>query len=114
MLNQTGCQGVMIGRAAIGNPWIVRDTVHYLRTGEILPPPTFEERAAAAVEHLRDLAAHIGETLAVRHLRGQLPNYVRGLRGASAFRDRIVTANTVAEVETLFATFAATSPESPD
>lgn len=103
MLQETGCDGVMIGRAAIGNPWIVRDTVHFLATGELLPAPTYLERAQTAREHVRDLARSMGENHAVRHLRGQLPQYVRGYPGASRLRDAMVTANTIAEVEDLFA-----------
>lgn len=103
MFLETGCDGVMIGRAAIGNPWIVRDTVHYLRTGELLPPPDFEERVAAALTHVCDLARVLGEDRAVRHLRGQLPHYLRGYRGASRVRELIHQATTIAQVEAIFA-----------
>ncbi len=106
MLRETGCDGVMIGRAAIGNPWIVRDTAHYLRTGELLPPPSYAERTEAALEHVSDLARTVGEPQAVRHLRGQLPQYVRGFRGASRLRDEMVQACTIAEAETIFARHA--------
>jgi tRNA-dihydrouridine synthase B len=102
MLAETGCDGIMIGRAAIGNPWIVRDTVHYLRTGELLPPPSYAERVAAALSHVCDLARTMGEERAVRHLRGQLPQYVRGYPGAPRLRDAMVHADTIAEVESLF------------
>src|SRR5579871_3218727 len=102
MLAHTGCDGVMIGRAAIGNPWIVRDAVHYLRTGQLLPPPTLEERIEGALEHVRDLAQTMGEDRAVRHLRGQLPQYVRGYPGASRLRDAMVTATSISEVEAIF------------
>lgn len=103
MLAETGCDGVMIGRAAIGNPWILRDTIHYLRTGELLPPPTWEERVEAALAHVCDLARTLGEERAVRHLRGQLPHYVRGFPGAARIRDQIHAAETMAQVEAIFA-----------
>ena len=103
MLCETGCDGVMIGRAAIGNPWILRDTVHYFRTGELLPPPGREERIAAALEHVCDLARAMGEERAVRHLRGQLPHYLRGYPGAARLRDCIHAACSIAEVEAAFA-----------
>ncbi len=99
MLRETGCDGVMIGRAAIGNPWILAETAHYLKTGDHLPPPSLAERQEAAMEHLRDLAAHLGEEHAVRHLRGQLPHYVKGVYGASKAREEIVRAVSIAEVE---------------
>ncbi len=102
MLRETGCAGIMIGRAAIGNPWIVRDIVCYLQTGSIPDPPDFDERAAAAIEHVSDLANSIGEGAAVRNLRSQLPHYVRGYPGASHMRDMIVRADTVQEVADLF------------
>lgn len=102
MLRETGCAGVMIGRAAIGNPWVIRDTIAYLQTGLIPQPPDFNERAATAVEHVRDLANVLGEGPAVRNLRSQLPQYVRGYPGASHLRDKIVQANTIQEVEDLF------------
>jgi nifR3 family TIM-barrel protein len=103
MLSETGCAGVMIGRAAIGNPWIVRDIVSYLQTSTIPPAADFDERVGAALEHVRDLANSIGEGIAVRNLRSQLPQYVRGYPGASHLRDRIVQANTICVVEDLFA-----------
>jgi tRNA-dihydrouridine synthase B len=99
MFVETGCDGVMIGRAAIGNPWIVRDTVHYLRTGDLLPPPTLEERIDAAMTHVSDLAQTLGEERAVRHLRGQLPQYFRGYRGIARVREAIHAADTIAEVQ---------------
>jgi tRNA-dihydrouridine synthase B len=98
MLRETGCNGIMIGRAAIGNPWILRDVAHYLRTGGHLPPPSLKERIAAAMAHVEDLARTMGEDRAVRHLRGQLPHYVRGCAGASRAREQIVQATTLAEV----------------
>jgi tRNA-dihydrouridine synthase B len=103
MLAETGCDGVMIGRAAIGNPWLIRDTVHYLRTGDLLPPPSTEERVAAAVEHVTDLARTLGEDRAVRHLRGQLPHYLTGFPGVARLRDEIHAACTIAEVQSAFA-----------
>lgn len=102
MFRQTGCDGVMIGRAAIGNPWVVRDIVHYLRTGTLLPPPGFEERMQTALIHVCDLARTIGEERAVRHLRGQLPLYLRGYRGAARVREAIHRAETIRDVEQIF------------
>lgn len=98
MLEATGCDGVMIGRAAIGNPWVLRDTAHYLRTGQRLPPPSLAERLEAALIHVQDFARTIGEERAVRHLRGQLPHYVKGFAGASAAREQIVQATRIEQV----------------
>jgi tRNA-dihydrouridine synthase len=71
---------------------------HYIRTGDLLPPPSLEERRAAAMTHLCDLARTLGEDRAVRHLRGQLPHYIKGCAGASRAREEIVRATTIAEV----------------
>src|SRR5438093_913849 len=101
MLRETGCDAVMIGRAAIGNPWILREVGYYLKTGDLLPPPPLEERIEAAMEHLSDLAQTMGEDRAVRHLRGQIPHYVKGFRGASQAREEIVRATTIAEVRSI-------------
>lgn len=104
MLAETGCDGVMVGRAAIGNPFIIRDIVHYLKTGELLPPPSYAQRVEAAMEHVCGLSEVMGEGYAVRHLRGQLPNYVKGYPGAVRLRDAMVQADTIADVERVFAT----------
>jgi nifR3 family TIM-barrel protein len=101
MLEATGCDGVMIGRAAIGNPWVLRDTAHYLRTGQRLPPPSLAERLEAALIHVQDFARTIGEERAVRHLRGQLPLYVKGFAGASAAREQIVQATRIEQVRAI-------------
>jgi nifR3 family TIM-barrel protein len=101
MLRETGCDGVMIGRAAIGNPWVVRDIGHWLKHREVPAPPTLEERITTAVSHLRSLAELYGEENAVRHLRGQIPHYVRGIPGAARAREGIVRAVTITEVEQL-------------
>jgi len=98
MLRETGCDGVMVGRAAIGNPWILRDIARYLCTGSIPPPPSLEERVATALTHVHDLARTMGEERAVRHLRGQLPYYVKGYPGAARAREQIVRAATIEQV----------------
>ena len=106
ILQETGCDGVMIGRAAIGNPWVIRDIVHYLKTGELLSPPTLDERIETALAHVSDLVEHLGENRGVRHLRGQLPLYFKGYRGSARLRDAITSADTLASVRDTLARFA--------
>ncbi len=106
ILQETGCDGVMIGRAAIGNPWVIRDIVHYLKTGELLPPPTLDERIETALAHVSDLVEHLGENRGVRHLRGQLPLYFKGYRGSARLRDAITSADTLVSVRDTLARFA--------
>jgi len=94
MLAATGCDGVMIGRAALGNPWLIRDIVTFLRTGTEPPPPTNEERAQMAIRHLDMLIELVGEKTAVLKMRKHAAWYVRGIRGASSARISINEAKT--------------------
>lgn len=89
MLSETGCDGVMIGRGALGNPWIFRRVRHYLTTGELLPEPTAGERLAMLLRHLDMLIEHKGELTACREMRQHVPYYTRGLYGAAALRREI-------------------------
>ena len=102
MLVETGCDGVMVGRAAIGNPWLLRDISAYLLTGIVPDPPTPQERVETALVHVEDLACKIGESPAVRHLRGQLPHYIKDIRGASEVRDTMRRADTILEIRAVF------------
>ena len=100
MLEQTGCDGVMIGRAALGRPWIFRQIAHALRTGETLPDPTPAERAAAALRHAEIAVANsqLSERQTVLELRGQLTKYHLGVPGAARLRDQLVHAESLAAV----------------
>lgn len=101
LLEQTGCDGVMIGRAAMGNPWLYREIVHYLDTGEVLPPPTPRERISTAIRHLHMLAQAKGERVAVREMRKHASWYIKGLRDAARAREEIIRACTMEEMEWL-------------
>lgn len=102
MLQNTGCAGVMIGRGALGNPWIFGDIVHYLRTGERRRPPAFEERVAMARRHLDLLIELKGEAIAVREMRQHAPQYLKGFPGAARFRHRLVRCNSREDYEAVF------------
>jgi len=104
MMEQTGCDGVMIGRAALGNPWIFSRTVHFLKTGELLPGPTPEERIRMALRHLSLLVENKGEAVAVREMRKHAAWYTRGLRGAAKARERINKAVSIEELQKILAT----------
>ncbi len=102
MVRETGCDGVMIGRAAIGNPWLLGEVVAAL-TGTPAPRrPTLSERTAMAIRHVTALAETMGERNAVIHLRGQLPQYIRGAHGASHARSRLMQVTTIEDVRVLF------------
>jgi len=99
MLTTTGCDGLMIGRAAQGNPWIFREILQYLETGELLPPPTLEERVATALAHLSLLVEHKGEHRGILEGRKQMSWYFRGVIGGAKLRDRINQVTELAEMQ---------------
>ncbi len=101
MLAMTGCDAVMIGRAALGNPWIFRQTAHELNMGETLPAPTLTERAAVALRHARLTieSTYLNERQAVYELRGQISKYHLDAPGTVAVRNRLVQAETLADIE---------------
>lgn len=93
-----GVDGIMIGRAAIGYPWIFREIKHYFKTGEHLPPPTIKERVDAAKEHLEKSVVWKGEKLGILEMRRHYTNYFKGLQGVKAYRAQLVQANNAAMV----------------
>jgi len=90
MLDTTGVDGVMIGRGALGNPWMLYRTVHYLTTGELLPEPTPREKIGIAILHMDRLIALKGEAQAVKEMRKHLAWYLKGLPRAARVKDRIM------------------------
>lgn len=90
MLDETGCDGVMIGRGALGNPWMLYRTVEYLKTGKLLPEPEAEEKIRIAILHMDRLAAIKGEPVAVREMRKHLAWYLKNLKGAARIKDLIM------------------------
>ena len=88
MLRQTGCDGVMIARGGLGNPWIFREATALLAGGEPIPP-TPSERLDATLRHLELFIGMAGERVALREMRKHLSWYVRGLPGAARFRDTV-------------------------
>ena len=89
MLDKTGCDAIMIGRGAQGNPWIFKRINHYMETGEILPEPTLEEKINTAVKHLNLAVREHGEYVAVREMRKHIAWYLKGLKGSAKVRDEI-------------------------
>ena len=87
-LDITGADAVMIGRGAQGNPWIFPQLIHWLRTGEELPPPTLIERARVILRHLDLLVGYKGEYVGIREMRKHAAWYTRGLAGSAELRER--------------------------
>ncbi len=97
VLDYTGADAVMIGRAAQGRPWIFREIAHYLATGTHLPPPEVAEIHTVLLGHLHDLYAFYGEVTGVRVARKHISWYTKGLIGSSAFRHAMNQLDSVAE-----------------
>lgn len=89
LLTQTGCDGIMVGRAAQGNPWIFREIEHYLRTGEVRERPTGKEVYDTILSHAEMELAHKGEYTAVREMRKHISWYTAGYPNSAALRRRI-------------------------
>ncbi len=103
MFEVTGCDAVMVGRAAIGNPWLYRDIARSLQGLEPLDPPSLEERLALAWRHLSLAVERKGEYRGIREMRLQLAWYLKGLPRAARLRDAINKADTLGEIESIFA-----------
>lgn len=86
-----GVDGVMIGRAAIGNPWFFNEVKHYLKTGEHLPPPTVADKVQAAREHLVKSVEWKGEKLGILEMRRHYSNYFKGIANFKDYRMNLVT-----------------------
>ncbi|HKW38190.1 MAG TPA: tRNA dihydrouridine synthase DusB [Burkholderiales bacterium] len=89
VLEYTGADGVMIGRAAQGRPWIFREIGHFLSTGESLPPPLVAEIHSVLIAHLHDLYSFYGSERGVKVARKHISWYTKGLAGSASFRHRM-------------------------
>ncbi|MCE5314494.1 MAG: tRNA dihydrouridine synthase DusB [Armatimonadota bacterium] len=98
MFDETGCDAVMIGRAALGDPWIFGRTAEYLRTGTLPPEPDCAQRLQGAREHAALLRLVLGEARAAKEMRGHLVFYLKGMPGAPALRNRLMTTKSVEEI----------------
>ena len=90
MFKETNVDGIMIGRGAFGNPWIFREILHYLKTGEKLPKPTNEEKLEVIKKHVELAVKEKGE-IAVKELRKHIAWYTKNLKNSSEFRNKINT-----------------------
>jgi nifR3 family TIM-barrel protein len=89
--NRYGVDGIMIGRAAIGYPWIFNEITHYVKTGEILPSPTIEERVAVCKKHLIKSVEWKGPIVGINEMRRHYTNYLKGMPNIREYRTQLVT-----------------------
>src|SRR6195952_3946638 len=96
--NKYGVDGIMIGRAAIGYPWIFNEIKHYVQTGEILPSPTVEERVAVCKKHLIKSCEWKGPVVGINEMRRHYTNYLKGMPNIREFRYKLVTLTAPEEI----------------
>lgn len=97
MLNETGCDAIMIGRATLGNPWIIKEIVHYLDTNELLPKPTKIERIEMIKTHYNLLKKYSNTTHALLEIRTHALWYLKGIPGTKEIKAKICQAKTEEE-----------------
>ncbi|MBS1660476.1 MAG: tRNA dihydrouridine synthase DusB [Bacteroidetes bacterium] len=97
--NRYGIDGIMIGRAAIGYPWIFNEIKHFLATGKHLPPPTIEQRTGAIRDHLLRSVEWKGPVVGILEMRRHYTNYLKGFPHIKEFRNQLVQMKTVEEIE---------------
>lgn len=96
--NQYGVDGIMIGRAAVGNPWLFRDIKHYITTGEALPSPTINERVSVCAQHLTESIIWKGELTALLEIRRHYSHYFKGLPDFKPYRMKLMLAKSAQEI----------------
>ena len=111
ILDMTGATAAMIGRAAMGNPWMLKRTEHYLATGELLPEATPEQKIEMAKDHLNRLVDLKGEYVGVREFRGLSTYYIKGIPRAARTKVALVEAETLDEMNDIFDRFAEQTAE---
>jgi len=101
MLEQTGCDGIMIGRGAMGNPWIFREIKHFLNTGEKLAPPSLAERKRVILLHLERALCFYGERLGILEMRKHLAWYIKGLPYSAPVKTKLQQCKDVNDIKSI-------------
>lgn len=101
MLEETGVDAVMIGRAALGNPWLIKQVVQSLETGVIIEEPTYQEKIAQCISHAKKLMEIEPEKVAMFQMRGHAPWYIKGLKSSARVKNELSKINTFEELETI-------------
>jgi tRNA-dihydrouridine synthase len=99
MKDRYGVDGILIGRAAVGNPWIFREVKEYLETGQAIPPPSLSERIKTLRLHLEKSVAYKGERATLYEMRKVYNGYFKGIAGFKPHRIKLVTAVSLQEIE---------------
>jgi tRNA-dihydrouridine synthase B len=105
VFDETGVDGIMIGRAAIGNPWIFRDIKHYLEFGEHLPEPDLQQRLEMCAQQLKASVAHHGQKMGITMMKKHYGNYLKGVKNGKHLRIEIMEKKEVHEILELLLNF---------
>ena len=99
MMDETGVDGVAIARGAKGNPWLIRRSIHYLETGELLPEPELSEKKEMMIRHAELMVEYKGERIAIQEMRKHLAWYTAGIPGSAKLRSEMNSLNTLEELK---------------
>ena len=99
MMDETGVDGVAIARGAKGNPWLIRRSIHYLETGELLPEPELSEKKEMMIRHAELMVEYKGERIAIQEMRKHLAWYTAGIPGSAKLRSKMNSLNTLEELK---------------
>ncbi len=99
MLDETGCDFVMIGRASVGNPWIFKEINYYLDTGIIPPEPNFDEKIEVCIKHIKETIKSNGEFYSVNYLKKHIRSYLKGIRDNHKIVDEIIRMHSAKDME---------------
>lgn len=105
MIDHTGCDAIMVGRAAQGNPWIFKQITSYLETGELIGEPTPAEKRDMAIRHSKMLVEYKGEFIGIREMRRHLTYYTRGIKDAAKIRGMVNTSKSFEELIDIIDTY---------
>ena len=105
MLTETGCDAVMIGRAALGNPWIIRDCVNYLENGQLPSEVTLEEKLDMILKHIEYLKKIKNDKVANLEMRTHIGYYLKGVKSANILKQKVFKCNSLFELEKLIKEF---------
>ena len=101
LIEQTGCDGVMIGRGALGNPWLISRTRHFLKCGKVLPEPLIEERIQVALQHFDRVLRYKGDRIGLNEMRKHAVWYIKGIKKAAQLRDEIMQTRSPEEMRVI-------------
>lgn len=101
MFEETGCDMVMVGRAALGNPWIFSQINAWLLDLRILPPPTIEEKLSVMFRHIKKICEYKGEKIGMKEARKHVSWYLKGFKGAASFRNEAGRLETLDDLQSL-------------